>query len=357
MRRKTQAGSASHSEVLITERRGRSKSRGPKNRSKHRSKSNKSANIECYHCGKKGHIKRYCRQLKNENRNDKGKEKKNEDDNSDDRVATTSHEDFLLVYDDDSINFACQDTSWVIDSGASIHATSRRDFFTSYTHGDFGNVKMGNDGLAKVVGIGDVCLEMTNGTRLVLKNVKHIPDIRVNIISTGKLDDEGYCNTFNNGQWKLTRGAMILARGKKCSTLYLLQAKLSKSSINAVEDENKVELWHKRLGHISEKGLTVLTKKNLLSDVKSTQLKKCAHCLAGKQNRVSFHSSPPSRKSGILDLVHSDVCGPMKMRTLGGSLYFVTFIDDHSRKTWVYTLKTKDQVLDVFKQFQALVER
>ena len=47
----------------------------------------------------------------------------------------------------------------------------------------------------------------------------------------------------------------------------------------------------------------------------------------------------------------------MKTRSLGGALYFVTFIDDHSRKIWVYTLKTKDQVLDVFKQFQALVQR
>ena len=47
----------------------------------------------------------------------------------------------------------------------------------------------------------------------------------------------------------------------------------------------------------------------------------------------------------------------MKTRTLGGSVYFVTFIDDHSRKLWVYTLKTKDQVLSVFKLFQALVER
>ena len=46
----------------------------------------------------------------------------------------------------------------------------------------------------------------------------------------------------------------------------------------------------------------------------------------------------------MLDLVYSDVCGPMKTKTLGGSLYFVTFINDHSRKIWVYTLKTKDQV-------------
>ena len=56
-------------------------------------------------------------------------------------------------------------------------------------------------------------------------------------------------------------------------------------------------------------------------------------------------------------MVHSDLCGPMKTKTFGGGLYFITFIDDHSRKLWFYVLKTKDQVLGVFKQFQASVER
>ena len=58
----------------------------------------------------------------------------------------------------------------------------------------------------------------------------------------------------------------------------------------------------------------------------------------------------------VLDLIHSDLCGPMP-KSLGGAQYFVTFIDDHSRKTWVYLLKTKNQVLEVFKQFLSLVER
>ena len=58
-----------------------------------------------------------------------------------------------------------------------------------------------------------------------------------------------------------------------------------------------------------------------------------------------------------MELVHSDLCGPFKVKSKGGALYFATFIDDHSRKIWVYPLKVKDQVLDVFKQFQALSER
>ncbi|RVW62633.1 Retrovirus-related Pol polyprotein from transposon TNT 1-94 [Vitis vinifera] len=169
------------------------------------------------------------------------------------KLSTTTS-DFLIVYDSDVVNFACQETSWVIDSGASIHATPRKDFFTSYTSGDFGSVRMGNDGSAKAIGMGDVCLETSNGTMLTLKNVKHIPDIRMNLISIGKLDDEGFCNTFRDSQWKLTR----------------------------VDDDSTFELWHNRLGHMSEKGLMILAKKNLLSGMKKGSLKRCAHCLAGK---------------------------------------------------------------------------
>ncbi|GJX34125.1 putative RNA-directed DNA polymerase [Tanacetum coccineum] len=120
-----------------------------------------------------------------------------------------------------------------------------------------------------------------------LNNVKHVPDMRLDIISTGLLDEDGYHNSSDN--------------------------------------DDITELWHKRLGHMSEKGMSILSKKNVIEN--------------------------------LLDLVHFDVCGPMKTKTLGGCSYFVTFIDDHSRNVWVYTLKTKDQVLDVFKQFHALVER
>jgi len=357
MRRKTQ-GSSSNADALVFEKRGRNESRGSKNRDKSRDKSrgksNRFANVECYHCHAKGHIKKHCRKFKRDSQN--GSTEKRSDESNGDRVATVSG-DYLIVWEGDEVNFVCQDTSWVVDTGATIHGTSRRDLFTSYRSGDFGTVKMGDDGLATVAGIGDVCLQTCNGTRLMLYNVRHIPSLRLNLISPGVLDSEGYCSTFKDGQWKLTKGSMVIARASKNPSLYILQAKLSGDRISAVDDEESVELWHRRLGHISEKGLNFLSNKNLLPGIKSAALRKCSHCLAGKQNRVAFRSSPPSRKSGILDLVHSDVCGPMKTKSLGGSIYFVTFIDDFSRKIWVYTLKTKDQVAGVFREFHALVER
>ncbi|KAL2325516.1 hypothetical protein Fmac_024574 [Flemingia macrophylla] len=115
----------------------------------------------------------------------------------------------------------------------------------------------------------------------------------------------------------------------------------------------KSSLWHRRLGHINEKGLNCLAKKDVLSGLKNAELEKCSHCMVGKQTRVSFKKHPPSKKSELLKLIHSDVCGPL----MAGALYFVTFIDDCSRKLWVYALQRKDQVLEKFKEFHALVER
>ena len=301
-------------------------------------------------------IKKNCFKWKKENKAGRDKSERKEDEKSDSVATTTSDDDLLVVCDKNVINLAYDETSWVIDTGASLHVTSKKEFFTSNTSGDFGVSKMGNDGLVKVVGTRDVCLVTNNGTKFTLRDVRHAPDIRLNLISAGKLDDEGFCNTFSEGQWKLTKGSLVVARGTKNANLYLMQASTSSTIVNVTENDSSTELWHRRLSHISEKGLNCLAKKNLLSGLKNTILKNCAHCAAGKQRRVSFKRHPPSRKSELLELVHSDVCGPLKVRSHGGALYFVTFIDDCSRKLWVYVLKTKDQVLDVFKQFQASVE-
>lgn len=80
--------------------------------------------------------------MKRENNNEKGNEAKNDDKDDDDRVDGTTPADFLIIYNNEMINFSCQDTSWMIDSGASIHITSRKDFFTSYISGDFGTLKI-----------------------------------------------------------------------------------------------------------------------------------------------------------------------------------------------------------------------
>jgi hypothetical protein len=71
------------------------------------------------------------------------------------------------------------------------------------------------------------------------------------------------------------------------------------------------------------------------------------------------HSFPnsDSKAKGVLDIVHSNVYGPMSVTSLSGYVYYVSFIDDYSRKTWIYLLKTKNEFFGKFKEFEALVEK
>jgi len=103
-------------------------------------------NMECHYCHKTGHIQKYCFQWKKENKGKKGKPKEKVGD--DDRVttATSIGDDLVILRDFDSVNLVSDESMWIIDSGATLHITLRKEFFTSYTSGDFGVLKMDNDG-------------------------------------------------------------------------------------------------------------------------------------------------------------------------------------------------------------------
>jgi hypothetical protein len=160
---------------------------------------------------------------------------------------------------------------------------------------------------------------------------------------------------------------MVLMKGVRFGTLYKILGSTISDGCNSsivpdigVEEERtptvsgeKVMLWHQRLGHIGEKGLRLLHGKGMSNF--SLDFDFCEHCLHGKMNRVRFPSGA-TRAEEILQLVHSDVFGPVSVPSLGKYVYYVSFIDDFSRKTWIYFLKKKFEVFDRFKEFKALVE-
>lgn len=99
-----------------------------------------------------------------------------------------------------------------------------------------------------------------------------------------------------------------------------------------------------------------LLSRGKLSELKSVDLSMCESCIIGKQKKVSFLKSGRTLKTGKLDLVHTDVWGPSLVASFGSSRYYVKFIDDHSRKVWVYFLKHKSDVFNVFKIWKAMIE-
>ena len=131
-------------------------------------------------------MKQECKKLKFKEQNkEKNLEKKQND------TAVVIDGELMIFRDDASVNLIGQETNWVIDSGASFPVTSRVDFFTSYSQGEFGNVRIGNEDVPKIVYMVDICLETNIGCKLLLRDVRHVPDIRLNLISAGKLDGEG----------------------------------------------------------------------------------------------------------------------------------------------------------------------
>ena len=148
---------------------------------------------------------------------------------------------------------------------------------------------------------------MSTSCRLVLKEVRHVLDIRLNLVLAGRLDDEGYTSSIRKGRLKFCKGSLIVARAWKIIRLYIMQARICRQEVNVTAGTTG-ELWHKRLCDMSEKGMWKLAGDDFIQEVKNVHLDKCANCLASKQNRTSFRSRPPKRRKAPLELVHTNVC-------------------------------------------------
>jgi transposase InsO family protein len=127
--------------------------------------------------------------------------------------------------------------------------------------------------------------------------------------------------------------------------------------IHSTSNNNDLcELWHRRMAHLHHGPLRVLREMVTgVPDLISENHELCKGCALGKYTKTSFPSSD-SREIGILDLIHSYVCGPMSSTSLTSSLYYVVFIDDFSRKSCIFFMKTKGQVFSRFQEFKSLVE-
>ena len=136
---------------------------------------------------------------------------------------------------------------------------------------------------------------------------------------------------FVAGTWKVIKGFRVLARGKKTGTLYMTSS--SRDTIVVAEVSIDTCLWHRRLGHISEKGMMkMLLSKGKLPKLKSVDFDMYESCILGKQIKMNFLKTGRTSKVEKLELVHTDMWGPSPVASLGGSRYYITFIDNSCRK-------------------------
>lgn len=113
--------------------------------------------------------------------------------------------------------------------------------------------------------------------------------------------------------------------------------------------ENDIYLWHRRLGHAGIKKLNSVLNINIKNGLK------CETCVKGKSAKMPFNEKG-TRANELLERIHSDVCGPISIPSFTGKKYFVTFIDDFSRKMFVYTMHSKSEVYSKFVEFKNAAE-
>jgi len=155
---------------------------------------------------------------------------------------------------------------------------------------------MENNHLCKVARVGSMKIKFHDDKIRRLTGVRHIPDLSKNLISLGSLEEKGCKFQSDGGVLRVSKGALTITRGKRVGNLYFLQGSTitgsaSVASSDPTLDIDVTKLWHVRLGHISERGMTILSKRVLLCGQSTSSLEFCEHCVFGKQKRLSFSTA------------------------------------------------------------------
>ena len=222
------------------------------------------------------------------------------------------------------------------------------------------DVVLGDDRTVSAAGEGTVIFQRESLPPLKLSDVLYVPGLKKSLVSVSSIEDRGYEVVFRGGQVLLypKGGSITSARviGIRQGKLYRLVFESVGALTCSTSSRDLCEIWHRRMGHLHHGALRVLRDISTgFPDFSIEQYDVCRGCAMGKYAKAPFPASD-SRSAGILDLIHSDVSGRMSSPSLSGFEYYVLFIDDYSRKTWIYFLKTKGEAFKRFQEFKALVE-
>ncbi|KAK4387007.1 Retrovirus-related Pol polyprotein from transposon TNT 1-94 [Sesamum angolense] len=225
------------------------------------------------------------------------------------------------------------EATWYIDSAASNHMTYNKGAFQTLDESFKTNVKLGDNHIVKVEGKGSVAINTKKGTRII-NDVMYIPNLRTNLFSVGQMMEKGYtlhfggdsCTIYDNKD-KTLKIAEVRMKEHRC---FPIHHQYGRTAMKAQEDQSW--LCHRRLGHFNFQGLKILHQKKMMTDLPQIQAIEgaCEACPQGKQHKKPFPSGTSWRAKAVLELIHTDVCGPMRTPSHEQNRYFILFIDDYS---------------------------
>ena len=198
---------------------------------------------------------------------------------------------------------------------------------------------------------------MYDGSIKILSEVRYIPAVKRNLISLGSLERKGFHFSSGDGKMIVYKGNTTFMLAKRVHNLYYLNAEIINGEVNLLEKADR-RIWHMRLGHVGDAGLKELEIKRIIPTLdggSGESMAGCEECILAKNKKLSFHKAKHCSKAP-LDYAHSDVWGPAQTQSIGGGRYFLSIIDDYSRKLWLYVMKDKSEAFSKFQEWCSEVE-
>ncbi|UZJ57454.1 hypothetical protein CBS101457_006774 [Exobasidium rhododendri] len=355
--------------VMFADRNGRNSKQGG-HRHQSQDKGQKESR-ECYYCHKIGHLAINCRKKSadiksgkfaksNYNRNIKNAGK--DQDNRSESANMASNWSFAMS------DCGLDTDKWIFDSGATTHATSQIEVFSSLSKTVEDPLKTAGGGELPIIGRGTVkirCRIEDNKYNVIeLKNVAYCPGIKVNLLSLERVQENPdiIVELSKKGGEIRHKSGTIICRGIRNNKNTTLDGTVIKQErANVVSHKESAQLWHNRLGHIGvstmkdtakvSKGMDHLDEK----DFKELSTTTCNECMIGKQSRQPFRQST-TVTTKPLQLIHSDLVGKMQVNTYDGKGYVFVMIDDYTKMTFVALLERKSEAFEYFQRWRTAVE-
>ncbi|KAI5343667.1 hypothetical protein L3X38_011543 [Prunus dulcis] len=280
---------------------------------------------KCKGCGKFGHMLRECHGNKNV-------QKLN--------YANQVEEIGILFYACNAVTDVKENHSWYIDSGCSNHMTGDESLLVNIQRNLTSKVKMGTGEIVPVAGKGTLVIRTKLGKKHI-QEVMLVPGLEENLLSVGQMMEHGCHLVFGENMVNVyddqsLRNLIVRVQmtNNRCFPLTMMPGSdlALKASVT-----HCLQTWHKRLGHLNERSIKLLADQGMVHGLPHLEQISvvCEGCMLGKQHRDSFPLESTWRASSPLELVHTDICGPMKTESISGNRYFLLFTDDCTRMSWL----------------------
>lgn len=253
----------------------------------------------------------------------------------------------------------------VLDSGSTDHIVNDESLLT--------NVKILNppkriqiakkDEFILATKVGSIQVNTNQSKPAVIEGVLFSKELPGNLLSVKKLTEKGFAVLFTSTKVEILKNGEIILNGMLNKSLFMVNFTLNKlcylgrGNTKKVNKVDNFKLWHQRLGHISNTKFEEIISHNMFEglDYENIEINDdlCVPCIQGKQTNLPFNKEKKNKPTRPLNIIHSDVCGPINPPTIDRKNYFVTFIDGYTHYTKTYLITEKSEVFDKFKEYVA----